>query len=63
MRKWVREGKCSRECFANHEGLCRALKEVPAYGECPFGRNDIDIRDQYADIEVYNSKKSLGWAR
>ena len=56
---WVRNCKCNRECFANYEGMCRALTETPKTGECPFRRTDINIKDQYADMALYNSQKSL----
>lgn len=46
-------GRCNRECFANYDGLCRALKEVPT-GKCPFRRTDITMEQQYADMALYN---------
>ena len=55
---WVKNGKCDRECFANHEGMCRALSEVPK-GKCSFQRTDITMQDQYVDMALYNSQKSL----
>lgn len=59
MREWVKNGRCNRECFANHEGMCRALAEVPKKGKCSFQRTDITMQGQYADITLYNSHKSL----
>ena len=59
MREWVRNGKCNRECFANYEGMCKSLTEIPKTGECPFRRTDINMQDQYADIALHNSQKSL----
>ena len=59
MKVWVRNGKCNRECFANCEGMCRALAEIPKDGECPFRRTDISMKKQYEDITLYNSQKSL----
>ena len=58
MKKWVRSGKCNRECFANHNGECGALAETPKTGECPFRRTDISMKKQYADIALHNSRKS-----
>lgn len=37
--------KCDKECFANVNGSCRALKEVMK--ECPFQKTGID----YTEIE------------
>ena len=59
MKMWVKNGKCNRECFANHNGECRALAETPRTGECPFRRTDINMQDQYADMALHNSMKSL----
>ena len=59
MKTWVKDGRCKRECFANHEGSCRVLESVPTSGDCPFRRNDITIEKQYKDIERYNSLKSI----
>lgn len=59
MTVWVRNGKCNRECFANHNGECRALTEIPETGECPFRRTDITLQKQYADMALHNSQKSL----
>jgi len=56
---WVKNGKCNRECFANHEGMCRALAETPIKGECPFRRTDITWEQQSAEIVLHNSRKSL----
>lgn len=56
---WVKKRKCNRECFANYEGMCRALTETPKTGECPFRRTDIDLQEQYEDMARYNSQKSL----
>lgn len=33
--------------------------ETPKTGECPFRRTDISMQDQYADIALHNSRKSL----
>ncbi len=59
MTEWIRNGVCKRECFANYEGLCRALIEIPEKGECPFRRTDITMRKQNLDMQLYNSTKSL----
>lgn len=59
MREWVKEGRCDRECFANLDGTCLALQEIPRRGECPFRRTDITMKQQYADIALHNSQKSL----
>ena len=59
MKEWVRNGKCNRECFANHEGMCKSLTETPKTGECPFRRTDITMRKQNLDMQLYNSTKSL----
>lgn len=49
--------KCDKECFANKDGRCLALTEIPK--ECRFQRTDISMAKQEADIKYYNSRGSL----
>ena len=51
---------CNKECFANLDGVCLCLDE-PYEGDCPFQRNDINMKDQYDAIKRYSSRASVGY--
>lgn len=53
--------RCDKECFANKDGRCLALTEIPK--ECRFRRTDIKMERQEKDIREYNSRSSLGYGR
>lgn len=54
----MKDKRCKEECFANYEGLCRALAE-PIRKNCPFKRTDITWEQQVADVAQHNSLRSV----
>lgn len=55
---WRYDRVCTKECFANENGQCKALTQAPR-GECSFQRSDITMQDQKRDMEYYDSRKSI----